>query len=192
MKLILTSTDFLTINSKTAILNEIKNVENCKILFIPNENATQDKINSSKYYDRLNEYGFKKENIIVFNYLYPERFKDLKLDAIYIGGGNTFSILNILKETHFDKEIINYVNNGVIYIGGSAGAHIATQTIEHVKDFDDNLVKLKDFDGLKLFDGILICHYDENREYIFDKYGSRYKNIVRLKDDEFLIINDDN
>lgn len=191
MKLILTSTDFLTPNSRNIILKELGNVSNCKLLFIPNENVTQDKINSNKYYDRMVEYGFKKENIVIFNYMYPDKYKNLEIDAIYIGGGNTFAILKMLKDTKFDKSIINYVNNGVIYVGGSAGTHVVTKSIEHVKDFDSNFVNLKDYDGLSLYDGIIICHYDSNREYIYNSYKNKYRNIIKLKDDEVMIYQDE-
>lgn len=188
MKLILTSTDFLTENSRNKILSELKDVSKCKILYIPNENATIEKIKSNKYYDRLQEYGFKRENIYVFNYKEPNKFKNLNIDAIYIGGGNTFSMLKILKDTKFDKEIIKYVKNGVTYIGGSAGAHIVTKNIKHVLPFDNNSVGLKDYNGLGLFDGILFCHYTDDRKKYVDDCKKRNKyNVSILRDDETII-----
>lgn len=188
MKLILTSTDFLTENSRNKILSELKDVSKCKILYIPNENATIEKIKSNKYYDRLQEYGFKRENIYVFNYEEPNKFKNLNIDAIYIGGGNTFSMLKILKDTKFDKEIIKYVKNGVTYIGGSAGAHIVTKNIKHVLPFDNNSVGLKDYNGLGLFDGILFCHYTDDRKKYVDDCKKRNKyNVSILRDDETII-----
>ena len=188
MKLILTSTDFLTDNSRNKILSELKDVSKCKILYIPNENATKKKIKSNKYYDRLQEYGFKRENIYVFNYKEPNKFKNLNIDAIYIGGGNTFSMLKILKDTKFDKEIIKYVKNGVTYIGGSAGAHIVTKNIKHVLPFDNNSVGLKDYNGLGLFDGILFCHYTDDRKKYVDDCKKRNKyNVSILRDDETII-----
>ena len=188
MKLILTSTDFLTENSRNKILSELKDVSKCKILYIPNENATIEKIKSNKYYDRLQEYGFKRENIYVFNYEEPNKFKNLNIDAIYIGGGNTFSMLKILKDTKFDKEIIKYVKNGVTYIGGSAGAHIVTKNIKHVLPFDNNSVGLNDYNGLGLFDGILFCHYTYDRKKYVDDCKKRNKyNVSILRDDETII-----
>ena len=188
MKLILTSTDFLTDNSRNKILSELKDVSKCKILYIPNENTTIEKIKSNKYYDRLQEYGFKRENIYVFNYKEPNKFKNLNIDAIYIGGGNTFSMLKILKDTKFDKEIIKYVKNGVTYIGGSAGAHIVTKNIKHVLPFDNNSVGLKDYNGLGLFDGILFCHYTDDRKKYVDDCKKRNKyNVSILRDDETII-----
>lgn len=188
MKMILTSTDFLTKNSRNRILKELKDVSKCKILFIPNENATIKDIYSNKYYDRLENYGFTKENIFIFDKNKSNEFKNLNIDAIYIGGGNTFSMLKILKDTNFDKEIIKYIKNGVIYIGGSAGVHLTTKSIEHVSYFDENKVNLKDLSGLGLFDGIIICHYTKEREFVYNMYNNKYNKVLKLKDDEYIII----
>ena len=47
MKLILSSSDFINENSKQVILDNIDNeLSDNKVLFIPNEKATKDKINS--------------------------------------------------------------------------------------------------------------------------------------------------
>ena len=50
MKMILSSCDFINAKSKKTILNNInKRLDACKVLFIPNEKATKEKINSNKY-----------------------------------------------------------------------------------------------------------------------------------------------
>lgn len=103
MRLILSSTDFYTPLSRKKIINILnKDIENLKVLFIPNEKATIEKINSNKYYDRLEEYGFKKENIYVFNHLEKDKFINLEIDILYIGGGNTFGTINKLRRCKFD------------------------------------------------------------------------------------------
>lgn len=188
MKLILTSTDFLTPNSRNKILSELSPIDKCKILFIPNENVTIEKLNSSKYYDRLIEYGFKKENIYVFNYTEPDKYKNLDIDAIYVGGGNTFGILKMLRSTGFDKTITNYIKKGVVYVGGSAGTHIVTKNIEHVLPFDIDDFELNSYDGLGLYDGIIFCHYTDDRKKYVDKVLKENKyNVIILKDDEYIV-----
>ena len=97
-------------------------------------------------------------------------------------------MLKILKDTKFDKEIIKYVKNGVTYIGGSAGAHIVTKNIKHVLPFDNNSVGLNDYNGLGLFDGILFCHYTDDRKKYVDDCKKRNKyNVSILRDDETII-----
>ena len=190
MKLILSSCDFRNIiSNKTIIENLNKPIKKCKLLFIPNEKATYDAIHSEKYYLRMQDFGFARENIQVFDYFNPKTYFGLDIDIIYISGGNAFATLNQIKKSGFDKEIIRYVKSGVLYIGGSAGAHIVTQNIEHIAAFDSIPDGMDDFNGLGLLDGILICHYSEERKALYDRLiaDGRYK-IYVLKDDESLII----
>ena len=190
MKLILSSCDFLNENSKKCILDNIaKPLDKNKVLFIPNEKFQVD--NLDKYYKRLEYDGFKKENTFIFNEYEVDKFKDLDIDLIYIGGGNTFYTLDKLKKTNFYKCIIEYLNKGVIYIGGSCGAHIVSSNIEHVLAFDTNYVGLTDFNGLNLFKGIIIPHYNKDREYVYNSLlkKNKYK-VYPLTNDGSIVIND--
>ena len=127
----------------------------------------------------------------MFDYDEPSAFYGLNLDVIYIGGGNTFLTLQRIRNAGFDQEIIRYVKSGVTYIGGSAGAHIASMNIQHVAAFDPVPDGFTDFRGLGLFDGIFICHYKEDRKPIFDrlKAESPYP-VYALTDDESIIYDD--
>lgn len=106
---------------------------------------------------------------------------------------NTFSQLARLRACGFDREVIRYVRQGVTYIGGCAGAHIATKNVEHVLPFDSNTAGITDFDALGLFNGILFCHYTEERRPYYEKAlaEGRYA-VYALTDDDALVINDDN
>jgi dipeptidase E len=192
MKLILSSCDFMNENSKQVILENLdKKLSECKVLFIPNEKATKEKINSNKYYERLKTDGFEnKNNIYIFDESRPNDFRNLDIDLIYVSGGNTFATLDKLRKCDFDKEIVNYVNKGVTYIGGSCGAQIVTSNIKHVEAFDENYVNMEDFKGLCLFDGILFCHYDESRKKNYDEaLNGKYK-VYKLTDDDSIVIKD--
>ena len=109
MKLILTSKDFLNEKVRRIFIDNIKDISNCKVLFIPPGDATIEDYQSNKYYTRLEKYGFLKENIYVFNYYYPEESYHLDIDIIYIGGGNTFLLLDRIRKNGFDKYLINYI-----------------------------------------------------------------------------------
>ncbi len=192
MKLILSSCDFINENSKQVILDNLdKKLSECKVLFIPNEKATKEKINSNNYYERLKTDGFdKKNNIYIFDESRPNDFRNLDIDLIYVSGGNTFATLDKLRKCDFDKEIVNYVNKGVTYIGGSCGAQIVTSNIKHVEAFDENYVNMEDYKGLCLFDGILFCHYDESRKKNYDEaLNGKYK-VYKLTDDDSIVIKD--
>lgn len=199
MKLIISTSDFLNENSKNVILRNIeKNLKDNKALFIPNEKATKEKINSDKYYDRLRIDGFEnRDNIYIFDESNVNKFRNLDIDLIYIGGGNTFATLNKIKKCHFDKDIIQYVKNGVIYIGGSCGAHIVTKNIKHLLELDDNYLNIDDYDGLGLFNGIVITHFDQEgynpslRRKVYNSIKDSFYEVYTLTEDESLVITDD-
>lgn len=200
MKLILSSCDFSNDNSRKVILENLdKDLSEYKVLFIPNQKATYEKIHSDKYYNRLNEDGFcKKENIYIFDESESDKFRNLDIDIIYISGGNTFATLDKIRKANFDDAIIKYIKKGVIYIGGSCGAHIVTQNIEHLLELDDNYIGVTNFDALGLFDGIIIPHC-EAKEYtpklrkdIYNKLLKEQKyNIYKLTNEESLIVTED-
>lgn len=193
MKLILSSSDFCNENSRKVIFKNLdKDLCEYRMLFIPNEKATLEEIKSDKYYERLKEYGFlNRDNIYIYNELETDKFRNLDIDLIYVSGGNTFATLEKLRKNHFDYDIINYVLNGVIYIGGSCGAHIVTQNIEHVSNFDENYVGETNFNGLGLFDGIIVCHYDDSRSDVYQKLvNEKNYNVYKLTNDESLVVID--
>lgn len=197
MKLILSSCDFINDNSRK-VINDNVDVANSKVLFIPNEKATKELINSDKYYKRLYKDGFTENNIYIFDEENANQFINLDIDVIYVGGGNTFATLKKIKDCGFDKYIINYINNGVIYIGGSCGAHIVTKNIEHLLDLDNNYCNLDDYKGLGLLDGIIIPHFNEvdyepeKRMELYNKLitENKYK-VYTLTNSESIIVNND-
>ena len=189
MKLILSSCDFGNPESAKSIYDNLgMPIDKCRVLYFPNEKATEVKIKSGKYENRLSSFGFSKENICVFNYYTPKAFCDISVDAVYISGGNTFGTLKRIRETCADKLIIKLVKEGAVYIGGSAGAHIATKNIAHVAKYDEDAFGVTDFSGLGLYNGILICHYTEQRKTDFEllKNTSEYS-VKALTDEESLV-----
>ena len=193
MRLILSSCDFGHAESAKSIKNHLcKPIADCKVLYFPNEKATPEMIKSGKYETRLAAFGFQKKNIYVANYFDTKPFFDLKIDVIYISGGNTFGTMKRLRESGFDQAIINYVQNDVLYIGGSAGAHIATASIAHVAKYDKDTFGLTDFSGLGLYGGILICHYTEERKADFEELQAQGNYPVHaLVDGKSILIRDE-
>jgi len=173
-------------------MNELpKPAAECTVLFFPSEKATNKDVKSAKFKKWLEGYGFMRQNVTVFNKNAPERYFGLSFDVVYVGGGNTFAMLKTMRETGFDNEIIRLVNDGALYIGGSAGAHIASKNVEHVQAFDENYVGMTNFNGLGLFDGILICHYSEERRPYFEKAKTENKfRVYALRDDEYIVKNE--
>lgn len=190
-KIILSSCDFRNSESAKCIYDNLPlTIDQCKVLFFPNEKATEEDIKSNKFYNRLVEFGFFKENIYIFNYFSPAEFDASNhIDVIYISGGNTFGILKKIKESRADKIILDYLSRGAVYIGGSAGAHIATRSVHHVSKYDVETFGLTDFSGLNLFDGILICHYSDLRENDYLTLTQKgEQNIIKLRDQDSIVL----
>ena len=193
MKLILSSCDFGNPKSAQIIKDNLcKPLSDCKVLYFPNEKATPEKIKSGKYEARVAAFGFQKKNIYVANYFAPDVFFNLDIDVIYISGGNTFGTMKLIREAGFDRAIVNYVHKNVVYIGGSAGAHIVTADISHVAKYDKDTYGLTDCSGLGLYGGILICHYTEERRKDFERLSSCGKYpVMALTDEESITVKDD-
>ena len=192
MKLILSSCDFRSERARGFIYANLgMPIDECRVLYFPNEKATREDIAGEKYHRRLAEFGFIREHTYVFDYYAPERFHGLEIDAIYISGGNTFGTLNRINKARFREAIVDCVRRGAVYIGGSAGAHIASVDISHVARYDLNTVGLDDCRGLGLFSGILICHYTDARADDYDRLcrECKYK-VYRLGDDDSLLSDD--
>lgn len=86
--------------------------------------------------------------------------KLLNSDIIYIGGGNTFYLLQELKRSGADKLIKEQVLLGKAYIGESAGAVVAAPRIDYIEDMDkrDAAPNLSDCSALGLVDFYPLPH----------------------------------
>lgn len=77
---------------------------------------------------------------------------------MYMLGGNTFYLLDIIRKTNFDIDIKNFINSGKIYVGSSSGSGILGNSIDVALGYDDNNVNMTDFTGLKIVNGLIIPH----------------------------------
>ncbi|PKL37032.1 peptidase S51 [Candidatus Peregrinibacteria bacterium HGW-Peregrinibacteria-1] len=95
--------------------------------------------------------------------------KLLSCDAIFLSGGNTFTFLSLLKKRSFIPILRQFVDNGGILIGLSAGSilmseSIATTTIDADISDDQNCVGLTDLSALALNNFDFFPHFDGNNE----------------------------
>ncbi|NWF65812.1 MAG: Type 1 glutamine amidotransferase-like domain-containing protein [Chloroflexi bacterium] len=112
-------------------------------------------------------------------------------NAIYIGGGNTFKLLNYIKEKKLDKRLVKYLKNGGILYGGSAGAIILGENINTVKEENDSNYEYSR--GLNLVGGLsLICHYEPNlNEKIMASVNEISTPIIAMPEDSGIAIHPD-
>ena len=129
--------------------------------------------------------------------LFSKKFTDYAF--IYIGGGNTFKLLKMLKDSKNYEKIRDYLlyDNGIVY-GGSAGAIIFGYDLDSCKTDDKNDVNLEDITGFNMINGYsLLCHYtsrNEDRTKISTDYLlelSKQKPIIAIPEEDTIYVNDD-
>lgn len=96
-----------------------------------------------------------------------------KVDIINVGGGNTFFLLYWVRKSGLDKYLKELIDQGKIYLGVSAGSIILGPNIElsgWKKDWDENVVNLKDPTGLNLVPFAVSPHFiEEDLSFLREK-----------------------
>ena len=164
IKLLLTSAGFVNPEISQVLMKEIpKQAERCKVLMVSYAQNKNEESYVTASRKELESLGFK--DIQVLNLHKPT--KPDQADVIYVCGGNTFAILQKMRETGVDKFIVESVNGGTLYVGVSAGSIIAGKTIEIAgwgSQGDKNEVGLTDLSGLGFTDVAVSPHYDASQK----------------------------
>lgn len=99
--------------------------------------------------------------------------------AVYIGGGNTYSLLGQLLASGFHRHLIEYVSHGGIIYGGSAGAAVLGKDIRTVTHLDHNKIGLMETKGLNLAENHAVwVHYQPQDDELIDEFQDKYKHSV--------------
>lgn len=170
---------------------------NLTVAFVPTAaDPYEDKYFIVSDREKLAELGFHIVDINITDKseeFLQEQFKNI--DIIFVAGGNTFYLLEKVLASGFDKIIKKHIENGKYYIGSSAGSVIIGTSIEPIQLIDDpsKWPNLKSFNGLKIIDKIILPHYgyekyQERMEKILQEYSNLSNDIVKLTDNQALII----
>ena len=195
--LFLTS-DGLTDDMKKQFFNTIgKSPREAKILFIPTAALETDGAREGIaicLYD-LSSMGIPYENIVVYNLelilskgyerTYSSYVKEpfmlarlltdeeIKMfDAVFVGGGDASVLCREMNRTGFDKILEKAINDGLVYVGISAGSMYAAGNLK---------------DGLHIIDNPIIPHC--NGEKITELTNG--KNEIQLSDGHAVYITED-
>ena len=97
-------------------------------------------------------------------------------------------LMDMIRKYNFDTVIKKAMDNGIIYIGSSAGSEILGNSVEYALPFDENNVDLKDFSGLRIVDGIIIPHANRKEEFISKVKENIGEKLFLLYDENGIII----
>ena len=138
--------------------DEIKNLfSGCKkILFVPY--ARPSGISHLEYTEKAKGV-FNILNLEIIDYTNEDLKESLeKCDGIFIGGGNTFLLLNKLYQFSLIDILKNKIDSGIPYLGTSAGTNICGMTIGTTNDMP--IIHVKSFEALG------IIHFNINPHYL--------------------------
>lgn len=166
-----------------------------KVLFIPFAGVTMtyDEY-QTKVANVFNELGYEVES--VHNTDTPIEAV-VKAEAIVVGGGNTFHLLDELKKWGLEQPIRERVANGTPYIGWSAGSNLACPSIKTTNDMP--IVEPNNFCALNLIPFQINPHYTdamppnhggESREQRLNEFleANREIYVVGLKEGTMLLV----
>jgi dipeptidase E len=206
MKILLGSGGIRTEERRNLFFHLMKeNFEGCKkVIFIPYASRDYDEYTNSVK-EMFSHLGFE---IIGIHELDNPLVELEKMEGIYVGGGNTFSLVQKLHE----KEILEIIrrkvlDNGIPYAGVSAGANVACPTMQTTNDMPIDLVPSFETFGIVPFQinphyhpgGIWWKENNELREHFGETRKRRIEEfhnyndtpVIGLYEGSFLICDDD-
>ena len=86
----------------------------------------------------------------------PDELSLARTDLLFVGGGNTFQLLDAVQRGRFNDAVRDFVSSGGDYYGGSAGAVLACESVAIADGHDPNDVGLNDLTGLGLLSGVAV------------------------------------
>lgn len=137
-------------------------------------------------YQTILDLGILKEHIV--EYKIGQEIDVHHFDVIYMMGGNTFYLMSKIREYHFDQILKDVINEGIVYIGSSAGSEVIAKSIDAALGFDENIVGLTDFSGLGFIDSIIIPHANKRKEHILEYMKTSKYPVIAIENGDGKII----
>jgi dipeptidase E len=116
----------------------------------------------------------------------------LPADLLFVGGGNTFTLLDHVRRAGYLGTVRAFVAAGGDYYGGSAGAILACESIALAAELDSNDVGLVDLQGLGLVSGFAVFpHYTPDRAPVLRAWiAQHHTTVVGIPERSGLVVDD--
>jgi dipeptidase E len=123
-----------------------------------------------------------------------------RVDAVFVGGGNTFRLLKKLYELNYFNRIRERVRAGMPYIGSSAGSVVSCPTIRTTNDMP--IVECPTLNAFGFIGFQLNCHYldpdpasthkgETREERIREFHEENATPVLGLREGTMLLVTDD-
>jgi dipeptidase E len=171
-----------------------KNPKDTNVCFIPTaaNHPTIDDWFVKRDRDRLEDMGFKVTDVDLKQESENTLSKKLDgFDMVFVTGGNTFYLLEQVRDSEFDKAIKGFLDKGGIYVGASAGSLVAGLNIEPAgwKHNDRNIVNLKDLTAMRLVPFVISVHLDDKNIDLIRSCASKVDYpVIALTDKQALLV----
>ena len=189
MKLLLTSAGFRNKEVEVRFIELLnKPVEEINLIFIPTASRFEDEL---KYVEisrqELIHLGIKNIKTLQLDHQITKDEID-KADVIYVCGGNTFYLIQQIRQSGFDKLLKSFQG---LYVGVSAGSIVVGPNVEVSGPWDENDINLTDTTGMNIVNVALIPHYQRKEKSIVDdlKAKANYE-IIELTDNQAVLVVD--
>jgi len=165
-----------------------KYIDGKKLMYIPVA-LNRDMLGFEACYDWITKlflnFEYEKEVPVIHMYLDTQSIgeKLFDYDALYIGGGNTFELLQFLNQNGLFEQIKLFYESGRPIYGGSAGAIILGKNIGTVEEENNNNYRYDE--GFNILDGCsFICHYEPTLDQKIQNFVFKYKqNVIAIPED---------
>lgn len=118
-------------------------------------------------------------------------------DCLFVEGGSSFWLLQVMVETGFDRVVRDVVARGMPYVGMSAGAVVAGPDLEPVSELSDRSLgpRLRTTAALGLVEFVIIPHYNWPERAalvprLLAEHGGQFR-LLPLTDGQALVVDDD-
>lgn len=160
-------------NSYDSIINILKSK---RVAIIPNAKLiTEDRTNSNVVLNELNKNSVDAKIIDLDN----DKLNTSDFDALYLSGGEPKNLMTSIINSNNYQVIANFINNGGIIIGQSAGAMIFNK--EYLDTTTENLLTMNN--GFDYYNKIIVPHYNNLPSELLDKIPN---NVLKINDSDDL------